>query len=572
LKLLIIWLLVFGSWFLVNTRIIHAETSTGSALPQANSNNFLNTNSDVPLNLQSYTQSLFIELAATVSCQLAGIDPIHKDAKCLGIDQETGKIGFVENGGGTVAVLEKMIAGTFYFPISTHQYGADLAANFGLTKKAYAQDAISLPSDGGLGFNSLLPTLNMWKAFRNITYMIFTFIFVIIGLGIMFRVKLDPRTVMTIQNQIPRIIIALVFITFSYALAGFLVDIMYVSIYIIIAIFAQQGYDTSTAVAANPFAAMGGFGGIGGVANGVSGAIAGAVKDMFQGTLGNVVGGLLGGIIGTSVGGGAGGLLGSLAETGTKAAKVAGPWGAIAGAVIGGVGGLVAGSKAVGLAAGVIVYLVVLVAVISSLFRLWFILIKSYLFVFLTTVFAPFYIASGALPGRAGISEWTKGMLSNLVVFPATITMFLLGKAFIDGFTQGDTVSGALPFVPPLIGDFASPDRMAAIIGLAVILLTPEVANMAKETLKVKDLKEGAAIGKGLGGATSMLTAGPKYGMSRLMKGPNLQTGDPGGKGYRFIHGEANRDLTPATLGRMPTALEKARRNVFGWIYGLARH
>src|SRR6185437_16773771 len=45
------------------------------------------------------------------------------------------------------------------------------------------------------------------------------------------RFRVDPRTVMTLQNQIPRVIIAILLITFSYAIAGALIDLMWTATY-----------------------------------------------------------------------------------------------------------------------------------------------------------------------------------------------------------------------------------------------------------------------------------------------------------------------------------------------------
>ena len=47
----------------------------------------------------------------------------------------------------------------------------------------------------------------------------------------MLRIKIDPRTVMTIQNQIPRVIICIILITFSYAFAGAMIDVMWAVTY-----------------------------------------------------------------------------------------------------------------------------------------------------------------------------------------------------------------------------------------------------------------------------------------------------------------------------------------------------
>ena len=68
--------------------------------------------------------------------------------------------------------------------------------------------------------------------------------------------------------------------------------------------------------------------------------------------------------------------------------------------------------------------------------------------------------------------------MSNLIVFPATITIFLLGKSFTDAFTH--STPGITPFIPPLVGDFLDPQRFGSIIGLGIILMAPEAVARLK--------------------------------------------------------------------------------------------
>ena len=473
---------------------------TGTADAQFQNPNYLNTNSNVPQNLNTYTQSVFINIASTLSCILTGVDPVNPEAKCLGVDTKTNKIGYVEGGhGGLVGITSNLLAFTFYIPVSTHDYGSNLASNFGIVKEAHAQ---------GVGFKGLGPTLNLWQTFRNITYMIFVIVFVFVGLGIMFRIKIDPRTVMTLQNQIPRIIIVLVLVTFSYAIAGFLIDLMYVSLYLIVAIFTDAGVDTTSIFASNPISAAGGLdvslnplnpssfgpsGGLHDIAENVAKSISGIISSFFDGTLGTVVGAIIGYIIGRTIG-----------DIGSGIPFIGGAVSAVGG-LVGAAGGALLGKSLVGFIAGVIAYIIIVVALLTALIRLWFVLIKSYIYVLIYVVLAPFMIAMGVIPGVGGFSAWIRSILSNLVVFPATAAMLLLGKSFIDGFSRA--TPGTMPFIPPYVGNFLDPSLFASIIGMAIILMLPEVANMAKAALKAPETKFTAAIGQGLR-AGSAISAG----------------------------------------------------------------
>ena len=102
-------------------------------------------------------------------------------------------------------------------PASTEVFIADLLDSANIVEPAYAQ---------GLGFASLTPILGAWKIFRNVSYFFFIIAFLAIGFMIMFRQKIGGQTVVTAQQALPRIIISLLAVTFSFAIAGFLIDIM----------------------------------------------------------------------------------------------------------------------------------------------------------------------------------------------------------------------------------------------------------------------------------------------------------------------------------------------------------
>src|ERR1035437_3150426 len=201
-------------------------------ITQAQLNLSPNTNPGIPNNLHTFSQSLMLEILSSISCNLSGRDPLNKNGQCLGMDPITGKLGYVQNNGGALGTVGGMIAILYTPPIHTSDFIAYMGQNFGITKPSYAQVT-------GIGYKGLNPLLHAWVVFRNIVYLLFVFVFILIGLAIMLRLKIDPRTVMTIQNQIPKIIISLVLVTFSFAIAGFLIDLMWVSTYTIINVMGQ---------------------------------------------------------------------------------------------------------------------------------------------------------------------------------------------------------------------------------------------------------------------------------------------------------------------------------------------
>ncbi|MDO8620856.1 MAG: hypothetical protein Q7R31_01090 [Candidatus Levybacteria bacterium] len=488
----------------------HSANLSQTVSPQVNPYISPNTNPDVPNNLHNWTQSAMIEVMSALFCQLTGVDPTNPNQQCLGVDQKTGKIGFVPNGGGAIGVMNKLIAMTFTMPIHTGDYVNYLSQNFGITKNAYAQ---------GVGFRQLTPFINIWVVFRNLVYLLFIIVFVVIGMFIMLRVQFDPRTVMTVQNQIPKLIIGIILVTFSFAIAGLMIDAMYIVIYFVYSVAVTipgshlNQLIPSTLQRTDVIGAFGVYN-IVGVANTIATGFVGSIWGML---------GLTTDFQPLAIGGGiSGGLgvitfallawnpLGLLAALGPLAFTTAIPW--------------------------IIAFLIIFIAIFTALFKLWFELIKAYTFILFDIVLAPFWIISSLTPGNpAGFSLWIRAVLSNLSVFPTTIVMFLLGKLFIDAFDTSPDVF----FIPPLIGSAANPKLISAIVGITVILTTPAVVGMVKNAFKAPNFPlttAGAMFGAGAAvpGRTVEGVSGLAFGTAYKPEGFLSPEGSPSAVG-RFL-------------------------------------
>jgi hypothetical protein len=440
------------------------------------SDNSLNADSNVPKNFHSFTQILMIDSLSAVICQLSGTDPITAGHKCLGINSDTGKIGFVENGEGMLGVVGSMIDATFVPPASSVQYVAYLKNNFGLTKSAYAapgdvavSDCAKDPTKRGVGFCGLLPVLDLWIAMRNIVYLILILAFIVIGLGIMLRIHIDPRTVMTVQNQIPKIIAGILVISFSFAIAGLLIDVMWVTTYLFAGVITSAtGADPAKSMmevltSGNPIDAANSVfpGGIISIANITAQAFGSLVEDAITGKDGGLVGEVIGGAV------------------------------------------------------YLLAVLVILIAIIVALLRLWVSLVITYINIILDVIFAPFWLLAGILPGSTlGIGGWFKDLLGNLAVFPVAISFFLLANYFVTAFKDAPTSSGG--FAPPLLGG-TNQEAVAAIIGLGFILMLPNVLTTVKAFFKAPKVNFGpimkpvgvgvGVVGKVPGGFQSYISA-----------------------------------------------------------------
>jgi hypothetical protein len=578
-RFLVIFLLASTFYFLSSATPTYAVAQTIPA--QSNTTTpVASTNPNVPNNLHNWTQNVMIEVMSSLTCQLTGIDPINPKQPCLGADQKNGKIGFLPSvkAGGAIGVMDAMITSLYTPPLHTADYFKDLASNFGISKKAYAAQTTT-----GTGFDSLKPLMNIWSTFRNIVYLILVIVFVVIGLAIMLRVKIDPRTVMTIQNQIPKIIVGILAVTFSFAIAGFLIDMMWISIYLIFGLVSGASSHIATSIKdLNPILLQGKTPiGVFGNLNDLVGPVATGTKEIVRDFLGIKTGveayipffsftpfsGVLDALKSLISGNGdiksliniatfptfmtsspANSIIDliSMASSLAMAVKVMGwdmpSFGAQAatfgveldlGWIGNGAVALVVAPIVYTAVEGIlrdalpwlIIYVIVSISLFIALFRLWFTLLMAYIQILLNVALAPFWIIGGIVPGSPiSISGWLKDIGANLLAFPATIFMFLLGKVFMDAFQAAPN-----SFAPPLIGDIASSgtSMLSSLIGIGIVLMTPNIVSMLKQMLKAPktDVAGGAMKGLGAGAAVPMAGIRSKAAYLTPAQAPGQQGG-----------------------------------------------
>lgn len=556
-----------------------------------------NTETNVPKNFHNYTQSVLIELLSSLTCQLSGIDPVSPNQKCLGINPKTNQIGFVENNGGMLGFISYGINIMYTPPLHTTDYLKYLGQNFGIAKPSYAQS---------VGFEALSPLIPIWSAFRNITYLLFIFVFVLIGIAIMLRTKIDPRTVMTIQNQIPKIVIALILIFFSYAIAGFLIDIMYIIIYLFFGVFYSIDIPAvKTAIESLSPAAIQGKNIINAAGDlrvfDMAYQVAISGKDSINTILnvqdaGDVA--FVSDVIGMFSN-----LLSALSNWQTfsvfdfiydaisvlSALKIAAMAASLAptafgfnwaGTAIGIVTGAAAFTFIETLLRDVLpfmlIFLIIIISVLVALFKVFFMLLKSYILIIFAVIFAPFWIAIGIMPGFSqgkGFGSWLRDIIANIAVFPAVYVMFLLANTISTAFTAN---SDTTLFSAPLLGNPLAPGFLGGIIGLGILLLTPEAGKMVRDWLKAPNLPVGggglrvgaAATGAIAGGvAGRMYRRDPRTGELKGLIGARLQSislGNPNTQGdynptrFRKLVGFASKAPSAKDLGHK-TYTQKVR-------------
>lgn len=482
-------------------------------VPQSFAQNSYNSslNSDVPRNDHTKAQVALIEVSAAIICQLIGVDIITPEKGCLGIDPATKKIGYVQDTPtdgttGLIGFSTGMIAGLYTPVASTGMYTSYLADNFGVGKKVFAQD-----ENNNQGFNTLSSIQSIWLTSRNIAYFLFTLFFLIIGLGIILRFKVDPRTVMSIQNQIPKVVVAIVLVTFSYAIVGLLVDLMWATTYVGINVLTNSesititegGKEVETSVTqvattnllsnplsyvSNLFSDAGGFGAVDGITG-----IAGDVAFTIGGVISDTVSALIG----------------------LNEADDCGRW------FILDIGDCVeAGFKgAIKYLVGAVAFLIVVVAIFIALIRVWFSLIRAFVYIIIYTIMGPLMIASGLFPGSSlGFIPWLRAILAHLFVFPATVFIFLLARILAENTPLNDpaTTPAGTAFLPPLIANPNAMDNFGTMIAFGLILLAPELLGMVREAFKSKPGNVGKIVQGGFAAGVGPATAVPRKVWSNL--------------------------------------------------------
>jgi len=366
--------------------------------------------------------------------------------------------------GGAIGGITNLIVAMYANPpVSSVEYFADLGRNLGIVKPVYAQ--------AGIGFQGLRPILPLWKAFRNIAYLFFTIIFIVIGFAIMFRVKLNPQTVISIQNAIPRVILALILVTFSYAIAGLLIDLMYIVIAIIVGVINPGGPLNELVNLLKEKLNMGG----GKEAPNIL-----VFQLLFMGkgleyayTLASTL--LNPGVILADILNAPQELIDAIQNITTFIPTLSG--------------------------GAILLTLILAIILLLAFFKLLLSLLKAYIFVLISIIFGPLQIMLGVLPGQSSFGNWIRNLIANLAVFPTVITMMALTSKFVE-LTKGGRLWVPPPLTPPTIaeiGGTSSVRMIGAMIAYGMLLLIPKAAEMVKEALQVKPFPYGTAIGEAFG-------------------------------------------------------------------------
>jgi len=349
----------------------------------------------------------------------------------------------VTAGSGALAASGRLVASLYASPpVSGVNYFASEIRKFNPVQPAYAQT--------GIGYDILSPVQELWGAFRNIAYVGFVIVFVIMGFMIMFRAHISPQAVATVQDSIPRIVVALILVTFSYAIAGLMIDVMFV--FLNVAIRAIPTNLLPTGAADYVFK------------NSVFTVILHSWKEIFT-NVADAISKLIGDIV-------------SLPMHLDTIISFLG----------GGIVGIIVG-----------------IAVLFIMFRVFLMLLMAYVMIIILTMVAPFFFLIQALPGNNGAKEWFKQMAANIAVFPTVALMFIFagilsGISGLGGSGTPAIAPGKIGGFPLLIGDL-DPRVIGQLIGIGFLLMTPSAADMIKKFIGAQGMGGAGGMGAAVGGA-----------------------------------------------------------------------
>jgi hypothetical protein len=317
----------------------------------------------------------------------------------------------------------------------------------------------------GYEYLTILGIGRWWQVSRNISYIFFVIIFIIVGFLIMFRKKISPELVITVGNSLPKLIAGLILVTFSFAIAGLFLDtgrvvLSAVTNHIRVEMFEKENLEEHSAGIEGMFDYYGNildsyneeppdfsnipiFGGI--MTNALSDT-GGTRRLVYKVGQFNVVMWAIHNIT---------------KNLSKGAPDLSGATFGISDIIFELINILLVVTGAIGqasLAFPLVVLLLVQGFALLVSVKLYISIFMTYFKIFIETIFAPFFMTVGSLPGKSNvIKEWFKRMLSAVLTFTAIVVIINLANylAFstmvnlpdINFFgTSGITSTSAIPF------------------------------------------------------------------------------------------------------------------------------
>ncbi|MEK7163516.1 MAG: hypothetical protein AAB768_00030 [Patescibacteria group bacterium] len=414
---------------------------------------------------------IFNSLATIVAPDLSDKEDLEEFIKKLVIGQQSPSLKDYAQLGLPGLLLGGISETMTHPPASGIQYLAQTSSKFQIVPSVHAQ---------GYGFKALQPTVQyLWSATRNMSYLIMVILLVASGFLIMFRVKINPQTVVSLQTMVPKLIITMLLVTFSFAIAGLIIDLIYIVIAAFVALLAPP------------------------IGNVIQPSNLGATIAWF-----------------------------TTSNYGWVVSYFILPW--ILFFILGWGMGLVTFGFVTGITS--IISFIAIIFLAWNLFKIWWMLVKAQLTLIFLIALGPLQIMLDLIPGQSGFGSWIRNIIANASVFATVPIMFLLNMLFwrpffglgdnlptdwgwlqeilrVVGLNPLGTIStgisgtASLPNLP-LVNGMGFMFNFVA--GYVILAMTPKIADIIRDALKVPAFKYGNALGEALW--NPMTKFGAQYG------------------------------------------------------------
>ena len=430
-------------------------------------------------------------------------------------------------------------------PSSFYYWAKGTLENAGFAPKTYAQ---------GIGFAALTSFQPIWKVFRNLAYLIIVIVIVVVGFMVMFRVGGGGKNAVTLESALPKLVIALLAISMSYALAGLLIDVMYLSIALIINLLGpiagmvslgEQTRFISGIITGSPVDLLGTLlFGVGASDNDyylLAGSLYSLVPWYFQAVIDGLVSNTLVGVLGSWKGGSLGkpttssngkDIVTYVSRSLTNGVKKV--YGALRGIKdVGQAGGgaleigtvatllhVLVGMIATGFMGGVVVRLglalLLILGMIVIFYRLFFMLIGNYIEIILSVLTSPLTLMLEAIPGQNAFVNWVRGLAVCIGVYPIVLAIMLVTRAITN--TAGTNVP---MWAPPFVTQLTDQTSLQTIVAGVLIYSIPNIVKAYKQKLKPASAIDSMGIGLG----SLFVGAAPIFRGSSTVLGASGMTG-----------------------------------------------
>lgn len=375
------------------------------------------------------------------------------------------------------------------------KYIANRLSKFSIIPQANAQQE-------GFGYGALGIIQPLWSVSRNIAYAFLVFFMIIFAFMIMFRIKINPQTVITVQSAIPKIIVAAVLATFSFAIAGLMIDLMYVLIGVVAGFLNPMPWSISFKILYNFLTGTSAIGGA---------TLTAPITILIYMLVYTILFLVL--------------------------------------LII----NLVSIVSTLSLFSGLLSILMLLLVVWLLILCIWYmikipwVLIKTVINIYLSVIVGPIQIVAGSLAPKIGFGAWLRNLVANVFVFPVVGIGFYLAYLFLayayfavaETFIErqigvevaralGFNITGLAPgnlWSPPFLGSGAEITPLIfALMSFGIIVAIPKAADIVRAIVAGGEFSFGSAIGEAtgplkLGGTAYSTWAAGQIGAGNIPRG-----------------------------------------------------